>query len=188
MESKMDNNQIQGFIPLQQLQIMAQQQMQQQKEKQIININQNKLVVENQIFNKYQITKDSIFYIKFGVSFVKEEEDRIIIVQYDKSLSDIQNHWLKFRMWTYQQCNKFKDMCCEQDQYKNYVYNKSKLFKTKIKNLLLDWSFKQSDPNMRLMHVNGVLSDQSINDFMRLHTNILFYVQKQLNNVLQANM
>ena len=91
-------------------------------------------------------------------------------------------------MWTYQQYNKFRDLCCEQDQYRNYVYNRSKLFKMKIKHLLLDWSFKQTDPNMRLMHVNEILSDQSIDDFMRLHTNILLHVQNQLNNVLQANM
>lgn len=184
-----DKKNLKGFIPLQQLQRMAQQKMKKQKENSVSqSVNSNKLVVDKAVYNKYQIGKDSIFYIKFGVSFIKQQQDRMIIVQYDKANQDIQNHWLKFRMWTYQQCNKFRDLCCQQDQYRNYVYNKSKLFKMKIKHLLLDWSFKDEQPTMRLMHVNGILSDQSIDDFMRLHTNILFYVQRQLNNVLQANM
>lgn len=187
---KMEEKKMNGFIPLQQLQKMAQQQMKQRRQKAIMQPQQNtnKLVVDKKIFNKYQITKDTTFYIKFGIAFIKQQQNRIVIVQYDKANSQIQNHWLKFRMWTYQQYNKFRDLCCEQDQYRNYVYNRSKLFKMKIKHLLLDWSFKQSDPNMRLMHVNGILSDQSIDDFMRLHTNILLHVQNQLNNVLQANM
>lgn len=186
----MDENKLKGFIPLQELQRMAQEKIRQQKEKAIQNPQQNtnKLVVDTDIFNKYQITKDSTFYIKFGIEFIEQQQDRIVITQYDKSNTNIQNHWLKFRMWSYQECNSFRDLCCQQDQYRNYVYNKTKLFKMKVKHLLLDWSFKQSDPNMRLMHVNGILSDQSIDDFMRLHTNILFYVQRQLNNVLQANM
>lgn len=186
----MDENKLKGFIPLQQLQRMAQEKMRQQKEKAIQKPQQNtnKLVVDTGIFNKYQITKDSTFYIKFGIEFIEQQQDRIVITQYDKANTNIQNHWLKFRMWSYQECNRFRDLCCQQDQYRNYVYNKTKLFKMKVKHLLLDWSFKQSDPNMRLMHVNGILSDQSIDDFMRLHTNILFYVQRQLNNVLQANM
>ena len=138
MEMKMENNVIHGFVPLEQLQKMAQQKIRQNQNKQQP---QNKLVVENKIFNKYQITKDSTFFIKFGIYFKKQQQDRLIITQYDKSNKQIQNHWLKFRMWTYQQYNRFKDSCCQLDQYRNYIYNKSKLFKMKIKNLLLDWSF-----------------------------------------------
>lgn len=185
---EMDNNMMNGFIPLQQLQKMAQQQIHNQQQNQVKQISQNNLVVQPTIFNKYQVTKDSIFYIKFGIQFIEQEQDRIVIVQYDKANPNIENHWMKFRMWNYQQYNSFRDACCQLDQYKNYIYNRPKLFKIKIKHLLLDWSFKQSDPNMKLMHVNGILSDQSIDDFMRLHTNILMYVQRQLNNVLQANM
>ena len=129
---KMDNDKLKGFIPLQQLQRIAQQKMKQKKQQQTVmqsQQNPNKLVVDKKIFNKYQITQDTIFYIKFGIAFIKQQQNRIVIVQYDKGDNRIQNHWLKFRMWTYQQCNRFKDLCCEQDQYKNYIYNKSKLFK-----------------------------------------------------------
>ena len=91
-------------------------------------------------------------------------------------------------MWTYQESNNWKTSCMQLDQYKNYVYNKNKLFRVKIKNLLLDWSFKENDPTMRLMHVNGILSDQSIKLFMNLHPNILFHIQDKLKDILQYNL
>lgn len=183
-----------GFMPLQQLQKIAQEKMRQKKQEyfqkhnipQSVN-NPNKLVVQPKIHNKYQVNKDTIFYIKFGIYFKKQEQDRIIVVDYDKANKQIQNHWLKFRMWSYEECNRLKESCCQQDQYRNYVYNKSKLFRTKIKYLLLDWSFKQNNPDMKLMHVNNILSDESINDFMNLHPNILFYIESELNSILQAN-
>lgn len=173
-----------GFTPLQQLQRRARQQMAKQKQQSVANSN---LVIQPKIYNKYQVSKDTIFYIKFGVYFSQEQQQRLLITDYDKSNSGIQNHWMKFRMWTYEESHRIKDSCCQLDQYRNYVYNKSKLFKTKIKILLLDWSFKQINPDMKLMHVNGILSDQSIADFMSLHPNILFHVQSKLNSVLQAN-
>lgn len=192
MEKSPNMNQ---FMPLQKLQAMAKQQIQKKRQEYYAqhnipmnnNNNNPKMVVQPKLYNKYQINKDTIFYIKFGIAYIKEQQDRLIIVQYDKSNKEVENHWLKFRMWSYQQCNRLKDSCCEQDMYKNYIYNKTKLFRTKIKYLLLDWSFKESNPDMKLMHVNGILSDQSINDFMNLHPNILFHIESELNKILENN-
>lgn len=181
-----DITKIPGFIPLEQLQKLAQKKIEEQKQKINVDLNTDKLVIDKKIYNKYQVHKDTCFYIKFGVCFVQQQEKMLYIVQYDKSNRNIENHWLKFRLWTYQQSCKIKDSCCQPDQYRNYVYNKAKLFKTKIKYLLKDWSFKETDPNMKLLHVNQVLSDQSLNDFMNLHPQILFYIQQQLNVFLQG--
>ena len=54
-------------------------------------------------------------------------------------------------------------------------------------NLLLDWSFKENNPDMRLMHINGILADESIKLFMNLHPNILFYVEERLRDILELN-
>lgn len=175
-----------GFVPLQELQKMAQEKIKQKREAINVNLNKDKLVIDKKIYNKYQIRKDTYFYIKFGIYFTQQQQQTLHLVQYDKSDRSIENHWLKFRLWTYQQSCKIKDSCCQQDQYRNYVYNKAKLFKTKIKYLLKDWSFKDSDANMKLLHVNQILSDQSLNDFMNLHPQILFYIQQQLNVFLQG--
>ena len=157
-----------------------------------MNPNNPKLVYDKRIFTKYQVTPQTCFYIKFGLMWLNQQNnqqmDRLLITQYDKSNSQIQCHWLKFRMWTYQESNNWKTSCMQLDQYKNYVYNKNKLFRVKIKNLLLDWSFKENDPTMRLMHVNGILSDQSIKLFMNLHPNILFHIQDKLKDILQYNL
>lgn len=139
---------------------------------------------QSHIFSKYQIKQDTNFYIRFGVAFY---QDRLIVVQQDKLNPNIESHWLKFRMWSYQQCNRIKNNCCQLDRYKNYIYNKTKILKQSVKYLLLDWSFGIKDPNMKLMHVNKVLSDQSIALFMNMHPNILFYIQDKLKGILQGN-
>ena len=139
---------------------------------------------QSHIFSKYQIRQDTCFYIRFGVTWI---DDRIVVVKQDKLNPDIESHWMKFRMWSYEQCNKIKNNCCQLDQYKNYVYNKTKLFKQSVKYLLLDWSFGINNPNMRLMHVNKILSDESISLFMNMHPNILFYIQNKLKGILQGN-
>ena len=157
-----------------------------------MNQNNPKLVYDKRLFTKYEITPQTYFYVKFGLKWLNDEDneqsDRLIITQYNKADKSIQCHWLKFRMWTFEQSNNWKSQCTQLDQYKNFVFNKNKLFRTKIRNLLIDWSFKEKQPDMRLMHVNGILADQSIKLFMNLHPNILFFVQDRLRDILQSNM
>lgn len=179
-----------GFVPLQELQQQFKKKKQQQEviERQKVQ----KVKFDKKIYSKYQITPQTFFYIKFGLYWLNDSQeydqpDRLVIKQYDKLNPNIQSHWMKFRIWTYEQSCKWKSLSTQIDVYKNYVFNKNKLFRTKIRNLLIDWSFKQDNPDMRLMHVNGVLADQSLNLFMNLHPNILFHVQNKLRQVLQYN-
>lgn len=139
---------------------------------------------QSHIYSKYEIRQDTMFYIRFGITW---SDERLIVCEQDKLNKDVQSHWLKFRMWTFEQCNQIKNKCCQLDQYRNYVYNKVKLFRNQLKYLLVDWSFGVNDSNMRLMHVDKVLSDQSINLIMNMHPNILFFVQESLKDILQGN-
>lgn len=181
-----------GFLPLDQLEKIAEN-AKNEIEKKIIEqkVENSKIVYDKKLYTKYEVTPETFFYVKFGLKWLTEEDgeenDRLIITDYDKLNEDIESHWLKFRMWTYEESNNWKNKCTELDAFKNYIFNKNKLFKIKIKNLLLDWSFKDGDPNMRLMHVNGMLADESLNLFMNLHPNILFYVEDKLRDILELN-
>lgn len=139
---------------------------------------------QSHVFSKYQIKEDTCFYIRFGIIW---DQQRLIVTYQDKLNPQIQSHWLKFRMWSFQQCNKIKNDCCQLDRYRNYIYNKVKLFRQQLKHLLIDWSFGIDNPNMRLMHVNKILSDESINLIMNMHPNILFFIQEKLKDILQGN-
>lgn len=196
MNQMINSGQIQNKIQNSKLnQTVAQPQSSNSKNNQINNYmdkDNPKLVYDKRLFTKYQITPQTYFYIKFGLKWLNwtdsQQSDRLIVTQYNKSDTSIQCHWLKFRMWTFQESNNWKSQCTQLDQYKNFIFNKNKLFKTKIKNLLIDWSFKEKESDMRLMHVNGILADESIKLFMNLHPNILFYVQDKLRDILQSNM
>lgn len=207
----------QGFIPLQELQALARQKMNGKQpvlqQRPVLtcppkpdeyNSNENKYEKSNttisdknqlltnsnkmpqsHIYSKYQVRQDSFFYIRFGLT---QMDGRIIVVEQDKLNKSIESHWLKFRIWTYQQSCKLKSDSCQLDKYNNYIYNKVKLFRLKLKYLLVDWSFGVKDSNMKLMHVDKILSDQSINLIMNLQPNILFHIQEQLKNILQGNL
>ena len=159
----------------------------QQKKENLTTSNQSlakNVMPQSHIYSKYEVKQDTVFYIRFGITFV---DDRLVVCEQDKLNKNIQSHWLKFRMWTFEQCNEIKNRCCQLDRYKNYIYNKVKLFRQQLKYLLLDWSFGINDPNMKLMHVNKILSDQSINLIMNMHPNILFFIEDSLKDVLQGN-
>lgn len=184
-----------GFLPLEELERIAKEKQNNSinKPNEFLNIKKEnpKLVYDKKIYTKYEVRPDTFFYIKFGLKWLNESDDeeskRLIIAKYDKSEKNIECHWMKFRMWTYEESNFWKNQCTEMDAFKNYVFNKNKLFKIKIKNLLIDWSFKEEDVKMSLMHVNNILSDESINLFMNLHPNILFYVDEKLRDILELN-
>ena len=181
-----------GFLPLEELEKMAREQHEKIKKEAIQKPIENpKLVYDKKLYTKYEVRPDTTFYIKFGLKWLDEtdyeENKRLIVTQYDKSNNNIECHWMKFRMWTYEESNNWKNACTELDAFKNYIFNKNKLFKVKVKNLLLDWSFKEDNPDMRLMNINGILADESINLFMNLHPNILFFVDDKLRDILELN-
>ena len=145
------------------------------------------LDVKPRIYQKYEITPDSCFYIKFGIKFIKDEIDpaieRLVVCEYDKLNPDVTSYWLKFRMWNYPEEQEWKKAATEQNQFKDYVINRTKLNEIKVRNLLLSWNFEET----KLVHVNKYLCDESYKDFTQLHPNILKYVHLQLDNILDNN-
>ena len=125
-------------------------------------------------YTKYEIRPDSEFTIEFCLEF--SEDEKITILRKDAYLTTdgLERHWVKFRMWNFKEEMKWKNEATEFDsQIRFFRQNTEKLNELKLRNLIKDWSFAQEDPKFKLLHVNGVLSDESYEVLMGLHPTIL---------------
>ena len=135
---------------------------------------------------KYQVTKDSVFIVKFGIDFFDE---RLIVLD-QMQVEDIptsQSHWVKFRMWTYKQQISWKDQCMRFNNESRSFIVDNKLNQLKIRRLIKDWSFAEHSDKFKLLHVNGVLSDQSYQIFKGFYPNVINGIIQRMNRVLQFN-
>lgn len=136
---------------------------------------------------KYQVTKDSVFIVKFGIDFFDE---RLIVLD-QMQVEDIptsQSHWVKFRMWTYKQQISWKDQCMRfNNESRSFIVDNNKLNQLKIRRLIKDWSFAEHSDKFKLLHVNGVLSDQSYQIFKGFYPNVINGIIQRMNRVLQFN-
>lgn len=136
---------------------------------------------------KYQVTKDSVFVIRFGIDFL---EQRLILIEQEQveQFPTSQSHWVKFRMWTYKQQIAWKDQCMRfNNESRSFVVDTNKLNELKIRRLIKDWSFAKHSDKFKLLHINGVLSDQSYQIFKGFYPNVINGIIQRMNRVLQFN-
>lgn len=142
--------------------------------------------IKPRTYRKYEISPESFFYIKFGVRYAVDEFDsscvRPIVRKFDKTNADIENYWLKFRMWNYLESESWRRASTERNQYGEYIVVRAKFNEMKVRNLLLEWSFDEP----KLMHCGGVLSDESYKSFTELHPNIVRYILSSLESILEG--
>lgn len=141
----------------------------------------------SQEITKYQVTKESDFLIKFGL---QQKEGRFIVVfRYDDQIDrEIQNHWVKFRMWNYMQQLEWKDKSMKFNvESRNFAIDVNQLNELKIRNLIKDWSFAKENDKFKLLHVGGYLSDQSYEMMKGFFPNIINAIINLMNEVLQNN-
>ena len=134
--------------------------------------------------SKYMVSKEDYFYVKFGL---QKYQGRWLIVEEDSS-PDVENHWLKFRMWSYPESVALRRKVTTYDQSKRASQiDQERLDEYKIKTLLLEWSFGERDPALKLLHVGGILSDESYAHFVNMHYNTVQYVTNRMNAILEQN-
>ena len=136
---------------------------------------------------KYEVTPDSFFTVSFGVY---EKDGRFIILK-PEAVDDIfqaESCWVKFRMWNYDEELSWKNASTEFNfESKSQFLNQNKLNEKKIKNLLLDWSFAESNDRLKLLHTDGILSDESYKIFKGLFPSIANSIIDLMNLVLEQN-
>ena len=136
-------------------------------------------------YTKYEVRPDSEFTVKFCLGF---DGDKIDVYKEGTNLKidGLEEHWVKFRMWNYKEELAWKSQAMEFDPaVRFFKLNQNKLTDLKLRHLIKDWSFSMKDDKFKLLHVNGVLSDESYNIMMGLHPAILDYVVALMNDVLE---
>lgn len=137
---------------------------------------------------KYEITKASCFVIKFGL--YQGEDGRFIPIKSEAvdGIPQSELHWVKFRMWNYGEELQWKSEFLEYNSVsKTQLLNMDKLNERKIKYLMLDWSFGESQDSLKLLHCDGRLSDESYGMFMGLYPSIANTIVDLMNSVLEGN-
>ena len=136
---------------------------------------------------RYEVGKDSTFVLHFGIV---AKEDRLVVIKVDDAVmtKGAEPHWVKFRMWQYPEELKWKNEATDFDASKRvHTLNNDRLNELKLRNLLLDWSFGVQEPDLRLMHVNGLLSDESLKVFFALYPTVIRHIIDRMNEVLEYN-
>lgn len=137
---------------------------------------------------KYEVSDDSYFVIRFGL--IQKEDGRFIPITGDSAEDMIgaELHWVKFRMWKYDEELKWKSECMEYNsQMKAQAVNMDKLNERKIRMLMLDWSFGTCDDRLKLLHCDGKLSDESYSIFRGMYPSIANTIVNMMNLVLESN-
>lgn len=136
--------------------------------------------------SKYEVTPDTFFIVRFGLTIREDGGFYAINVNAAKDNPEVEEHWVKFRMWTYDEELKWKSDCLEFNaQSKTQYINIEKLNECKIKCLLLDWSFAEHDERLKLLHCDGRLSDESYSLFCGLYPVIANSIVELMNSVLE---
>ena len=137
-------------------------------------------------YSKYEVRPDSEFTVQFCLKFSDNGQVSVYAKDSFLQLDNLEKHWAKFRMWTYKESLEWKNQCMEFDQQiRSFKQNNCKLNELKIRHLIKDWSFSEIDPKFKLLHVNGVLSDESYEMMMGLYPQILDNILILMNNVLE---
>lgn len=148
--------------------------------------NKPNMKVEENLYKagKYEITEEEDFKISIPIKL--EEKKRWIIVN-DEKFAD-EKHWVIFRMWTYEEEVELRKQATSFDQIKRmHLIDNDMLNRLKLQKLIKAWSFEENNPRLKLIHVNGILCDESYKAIIKLHPNILKYIIEKMNDVLEYN-
>ena len=91
-------------------------------------------------------------------------------------------------MWTYAEELAWRREAQEFDNVnRQFKTNLDKFNELKVRHLLKRWSFEEYDPKFKLLHVNGVLADESYNVFKGFFPVIIDQLLFMMNRVLENN-
>lgn len=138
-------------------------------------------------YTKYEVRPDTLFTVRFCLGF---RDGRALCYTEDAKYKrpELESHWATFRLWTFREEQDWRNQTTVYDPpSRSWRPDPGRLNEIKLRHLLRDWSFAESDPKFRLLHVNGVLSDESYAAAMGLFPAILDNLLFLMNRVLEDN-
>jgi hypothetical protein len=135
---------------------------------------------------KYELTDNDTF--KIDIYLAKKDKRWIVLEKPDGKMEGVEAHWVEFRMWSFEEEIVLKKQATTYDQLKRiHFVDNDLLNRLKVQSLLKVWSFEKDNQRLKLLHVNGTLSDESYVAFTKLYPTIVRYVLERMNNVLEYN-
>lgn len=135
---------------------------------------------------KYEVTENDTFKVEF--SLMQKEGRWIPFDNKIEKTQGVEEHFVVFRMWTFLEETELRKKASSFDPVKRVHYlDNDILNRLKLQILLKEWSFEKDNKRMKLLHINGVLVDESYNAFMKLHPNIIRFIIERMNNILEYN-
>lgn len=133
---------------------------------------------------KYEVTKDSTFKVQLHLKANKEGRWMVMT----GAGKDIDSHEVVFRMWTYDEMVELRKMVTTFDATKRmHMIDNDALNRIKVQRLLVSWTLDRDNPRLKLLHVNGVLSDEGWKMFSHLQPNIITHLLEEMNKALEWN-
>jgi hypothetical protein len=132
---------------------------------------------------KYEVTDQHTFKIEINLVF---RDKRWVIV--DNPGKGIESHEVVFRMWAYDEMVELRKLATNYDSQKRiHLTDNDVLNRLKVQRLIVSWTFERDNPRLKLLHVNGILSDESWQAFTKLQPNIITYIFEEMNRVYEFN-
>jgi len=133
---------------------------------------------------KYEVTEDDTFDIRFGLI---NREGRWLITEY-VSEDDEDSHEVVFRMWTFEEEVVLRQKSTAYDTIKKiWSIDQDNLNRLKVQRLLKSWTLDKGNNRLKLLHVDGILSDEGWAAFRKLHPNIVRFILNEMNKILEYN-
>lgn len=133
---------------------------------------------------KYEVTPETTFKVEL---LLVNKDGRYVIVS-DSEQEGVEKHWVEFRMWTFDEEVELRKMAMQFDENRRmHFMDNDRLNMIKLRRLIKAWSFENVGPRYKLLHVNGVLADESWNIVRKLFPSITTAIIVGMNNVLEFN-
>ena len=135
--------------------------------------------------SKWQKKENETFRIRF---LLKEINDKRVKLALEENHNDTtKEHWVEFHMWDYETMVSLRKRATKYHQEGGSFYIDHDYYNDlKVSSLLKDWSFGELDPHMKLQHVNGALTDESIVLFRSLYPWVVSSIIQKMNEVLEG--
>lgn len=132
---------------------------------------------------KYEVTKEHIFDVDVHLA---QRNGRWILM--NSAMKGVESHKVVFRMWTYDEMIEMRKMATVYDSNKRlHMLDNDVLNRLKVQRLIVSWTFDRENPRLKIYHVNGVLTDESWQAFVKLQPSIISHIFDEMNKVFEYN-
>ena len=132
----------------------------------------------------YEVRSDSTFDVEIHL---KAQGNRWIVV--GSAGKDVVTETIKMRLWNYNEMVDLRKKATAYDASKRmHMVDNDVLNRLKVQKLMVSWTFGEDNARLKIIHVGGVLTDESWDAFTKLQPNIISHIMSEMNNVYELGL